>query len=185
SIIYLRICPLLLRGRHSLLSLLELWPILGVNPLKKVPCGVSHLLGIVVINAKDLLRPEESVSTHIPNPTARVGQFLRLRQIRLTSPKSLLRTFALCNVLGQRHYELRYPLGARHKRDVVAHPNRTTVLTQIFFLNLKLSSFSLQQLGDERPVGFAVVLMRYIQKTKCTQLLLRITHDCLVDVIGG
>src|SRR5580704_19459362 len=84
SKIYLRICPLLLRGRHSFLSLLELWSILWVNPLKKVPCGVSHLLGIVVINAKDLLRPEESVGMHIPNPTARVGQFLCFRQISLT-----------------------------------------------------------------------------------------------------
>src|SRR6267154_6644201 len=93
--------------------------------------------------------------------------------------------FALCDVLGQRHYESRYPLGARHKRNVVAYPNRTAVLAQILFLNLKLSSFSLQQLGDERPVGFAVVLMRYVQKIKCTQFLLRVTHDCLVDMIGG
>src|SRR5205807_2157210 len=129
--------------------------------------------------------PEERVSTHIPNPTTRVGQFLRLRQIRLASPKSLFHTFALCNVLGQRHYESRYPLGARYKRNVVAYPNRTAVLAAILFLNLKLSSFSLQQLGDERPVGFAVVLMRYVQKTKCTQFLLRVTHDCLVDMIGG
>src|SRR5882672_5110792 len=56
----------------------------------------------------------------------------------------------------------------------------TLLLTQI-----ELSSFSLQQLGDERPVGFVVVLMRYVQKTKCTQFLLRVTHDCLVDMIGG
>src|SRR5258707_10156267 len=93
--------------------------------------------------------------------------------------------FALCNVLGQRHYESRYTLGARHKRNVVAYPNRTAVLAYILFLNLKLSSFPVQQLGDERPVGFAVVLMRYVQKTKCTQFLLRVTHDCLVDMIGG
>src|SRR5260370_38575341 len=128
SIIYLRRCPRVLRGRYPFPSLPELWSILGVNPLKKVPSGVSHLLGIVVINAKDLLRPEESIGTQIPNPTARVGQFLGLRQIRLASPKSLLHTFALCDVLGQRHYELRYPLRARHKRNVVAHPNRTAVL---------------------------------------------------------
>src|ERR1700735_2645015 len=82
--IYLRISPLLLRRRQSFLSLLESWSILGVNPLKKVPCGVSHMLGIVVINTKDLLRPEESVGTHIPNPTACVSQFLCFRQISLT-----------------------------------------------------------------------------------------------------
>src|ERR1700675_555273 len=93
--------------------------------------------------------------------------------------------FALCNVLGQRHYESRYALGARHKRNIVAHPNRTTVLAAILFLKLNLSSFSLQQLGDERPVGFAVVLMRYVQKTKCMQFLLGVTDDCLVDMIGG
>src|SRR4029077_13438552 len=110
---------------------------------------------------------------------------MRLRQIRLASPKRLLRALALCNVLGQRHYESRYPLGARHKRNVVAYPNRTAVLAQILFLDLKLLSLALQQLGDERPVGFAVVLMRYIQKTKCTQFLLRVTHDCLVDMLGG
>src|SRR5258708_2869055 len=27
--------------------------------------------------------------------------------------------------------------------------------------------------------------MRHVQKTKCTQFLLRVTHDCLVDMIGG
>src|SRR5580693_2223393 len=160
SKIYLRICPLLMRGLHSFLSPLELWSILGVNSVKKVPSAVSHLLGIVVVNAKDLLRPEESVSTHIPNPTARVGQFLSFRQISLTPLQSFFGTFALCNVLGQRHYESRYPLRPRHKRNVVAYPNQTAVLAAILFLNLKLSSFSLQQLGDERPVGFAVVLMR-------------------------
>src|SRR6185369_12719097 len=94
--------------------------------------------------------------------------------------QSLLGAFALCNVLGQRHYESRYPLGARHKGNVVAYPNRTAVLAAILFLNLELSSFSFQQLGDERPVGFAVVLMREAQKIKCTQFLLRVTHDCLV-----
>src|ERR1700732_1296672 len=105
--------------------------------------------------------------------------------MRLASPKSLLRALALGDVLGQRHYESRYPLGARHKRNVVPYPNRTAVLAQILFLNLKLSSFPFQQLGDERPIGFAVVLMRYVQKMKCTQFLLRVTHDCLVDMIGG
>src|SRR5258708_33792272 len=99
--------------------------------------------------------------------------------------QSFFGTFALGDVLGQRHYESRYPLGARHKRNVVAYPNRTAILAAILFLNLKLSSFSLQQLGDERPVGFAVVLMRYVQKMKCAQFLLRVTHDCLVDMIGG
>src|SRR5258708_38478476 len=110
---------------------------------------------------------------------------MRLRQIRLASAKSLLRALALGDVLGQRHYESRYPLGARHKRNVVAYPNRTAVLAAILFLNLKLSSFSLQQLGDERRVGFAVVLMRYVQKINCAQFLLRVAHHCLEDVIGG
>src|SRR5258706_8015336 len=110
---------------------------------------------------------------------------MRLRPVRVASPKSLLRALALGDVLGQRHYESRYPLGARHQRNIVAYPNQTAVLAPILFLNLELSSFSLQQLGDERPVGFAVVLMRYVQKIKCTQFLFRVTHDCLVDMIGG
>src|SRR6201987_906004 len=38
---------------------------------------------------------------------------------------------------------------------------------------------------DESPVGFAVVLMHYVQKTKFTQFLLRVTHDRQVDMIGG
>src|SRR6266404_8560693 len=110
---------------------------------------------------------------------------MRLRQIRLASPQSLLRALALGDVLGQRHYESRYPLGARLQRNVVAYPNQTAVLAAILFLDLKLSSFSLQQLGDERPVGFAVVLMRDVQKTKCAQFLLRVTRHFLVDMIGG
>src|SRR4029077_815686 len=109
---------------------------------------------------------------------------MRLRQIRLTSPKSLLRALALGDVLGQRHYESRYPLGARHKRNVVAYPNRIAVLAAILFLNLKLSSVSLQQLGDEHPVGFAVLLMRYVQKINRTQFLLRVTHHCLEHMIS-
>src|ERR1700758_3846882 len=58
-------------------------------------------------------------------------------------------------------------------------------LAPILFLDLKLSSFSLHQLGDERSVGFAVVLMRYVQKTNCAQFLLRAAHHCLEDAIGG
>src|ERR1700722_15233170 len=61
SKIYLRICPLLPRGLHSFLSALEPWSILGVNSVKKPPSAVSHLLGIEVVNAKNLLRPQESV----------------------------------------------------------------------------------------------------------------------------
>ena len=84
SKIYLRRCPRVLRGRYPFPSLLESWSILGVNPLKKVPCGATHLLRIIVVNAKDLLRPVESVGTQIPNPIASVGQFLCFRQISLT-----------------------------------------------------------------------------------------------------
>src|SRR5258708_31846955 len=93
--------------------------------------------------------------------------------------------FALCDVLGQRHYELRYPLGAWHERDVVAYPNRTAVLAQILLLKLNLSSFSLKQLDDESPVGFAIILVCYVPKRKGTQLLLRVTQHCLVNMIGS
>src|SRR5713101_6918283 len=81
-------------------------------------------------------------------------------KVCFTASQLLFGAFALCNVLRKRHYESRYPLGARHKRNVVAYPNRTAVLAAILFLDLKLSSFSFHQLGDERPVGLAVVLMR-------------------------
>src|SRR5437588_2953336 len=97
----------------------------------------------------------------------------------------MLRTLPLGDVLGQRHYESRYPLGARHQRNVVAYPNETAVLAAMLFLDLKLSSRSLQQLGDERPVGLAVVLMRQIQNVKCAQFLLGVAHHCLENLIGG
>src|SRR5258708_29172137 len=69
--ISLRIHPSLLRGLHFR-SLLDLWSILGVHPFEELRPGGRVFLGFIVINAKNLLRPEETVGTHIPSPTAYV-----------------------------------------------------------------------------------------------------------------
>jgi hypothetical protein len=63
------------------------------------------------------------------------------------------------------------PIRAQHVNitgDGVGHPPKLCLL-----------------LGDERPVGFAVILMRHVQKIECVQFLLRVTHDYLVDTIAG
>src|SRR6202453_4633381 len=108
----------------------------------------------------DFRRHDNGPTGNIEFPAADMAQSLRFEKRFFAATQLCLGTFALRDVLGQRHNELRYPLSARHKRNVVAYPNRTAVLAAILFLDLKLSSFSLHQLGDERPVGLAIVLMR-------------------------
>src|ERR1700735_983198 len=112
----------------------------------------------------DLRRHNNGPTCNIEFPAADMAQSLRFEKRFFAATQLCLGTFALRDVLGQRHKELRYSLRAWHKRNVVAYPNQTAVLAAILFLDLKLSSFFLHQLGDERPVGLAVVLMRYVQK---------------------
>src|SRR5260370_10546296 len=87
SKIILRIQPLFSRGLHSC-SLLDLWSILRVNSFEELWPSGSHFLIFIVINAKNFSRPEENAGTHIPGPTACVGQSLRFGYITLSPPKS-------------------------------------------------------------------------------------------------
>src|ERR1700730_445884 len=67
SKIVLRIQPLLSRGLHSC-SLLDLWSILRVNSFEELWPSGPHFLVFIVINAKNLSRPEENAGTHITGP---------------------------------------------------------------------------------------------------------------------
>src|SRR5258708_15641209 len=81
-----------------------------------LPAGLCFL-GVTLINAKDLLRPEDSAGTHIPSPTSTPGHPLRFRQVTLTHAQFCLRTLALGDV-GYRSHELQAarlaPRGTRH-----------------------------------------------------------------------
>src|SRR3989441_1155549 len=103
----------------------------------------------------------------------------------LGSPQRLFRLFSLRDVFGERHNESRHALRARNERNVVAHPDQAAILASILLLDLKLLSFSLQQLAGERPVGFAVVRMGEVEKRKRPELLLAITYYFLVSAIHG
>src|SRR6267154_6448548 len=97
SKIILRIQPLFSRGLHSC-ALLDLWSILWVNSFEELGPSESHFLIFIVINAKNLSRPEENAGTHIPSPTACVSQFLCFSQITLTPPEFSFCFLALRNV---------------------------------------------------------------------------------------
>src|ERR1700675_4826987 len=100
SKISLRVYPVLLCGLHFRL-LLDLWSILRMNPFQELQPSGPHFVGRIVINAINLFRPEENVSTHIPGPTACMGQFLCFRQVTLTPPKGLSPLFNLTESLFQ------------------------------------------------------------------------------------
>src|SRR5580658_3562906 len=93
--------------------------------------------------------------------------------------------FFFGNVFRQRHYESWPALGARNQRYGVAHPDQAAILASISLLDLKLSSFSFQQLRGERPVGFAVVRVSNIDERKRPEILFAVAHHFLVDRIGG
>src|ERR1700722_10031021 len=79
-----RVYPLL-PGSLYFCSLLDLCSVLGMNPLQELrPCG-THFLRVIAINAKNLLRPEQSTGTHVPGPTPRVAEPLRFGQVCFAS----------------------------------------------------------------------------------------------------
>src|ERR1700737_4502803 len=84
--ISLRIYPVLLGSLHFR-PLLDLWSILWVNPLEELLPSGPNFWWAMVINAKNLLRPEENASRHVPSPTACMGQFLCFSQVTLATPK--------------------------------------------------------------------------------------------------
>src|SRR5271167_4979374 len=94
----------------------------------------------------------------------------------LAMAQRLFRLLSFRDVFGERHDESRHALGARNKRNVVAYPDETPILAPVLLLDLKLSSFSLEELGGKRPIGFAVVLMGDVEKRKRPEFLLVVTH---------
>src|SRR4029077_9697078 len=103
----------------------------------------------------------------------------------LALPQRPFRPFALRDVFGERHYEPRHALGARNQRNVVAHPDQAAVLALILLLDLKLFSFSFEQLVDEIPVVFAMILVGNVEKSELTEFLLGVTQHFLVRRVGG
>src|SRR5438876_5203327 len=100
-------------------------------------------------------------------------------------PQRLFRLFSLRDVFGERHNESRHALRARNQRNVVAYPDQAAILASILLLDLKLLSFSLQQLAGERPVGVAVVFMGDVEKRKRPEFLLGVTYYFLLRAIHG
>src|SRR5271156_396204 len=99
SEITVRVDPLV-PGGLPFRSLLDLWPILRMNPLQELlPSGTCFLRAIAV-NPKNLFRPEQSVGPHIPGPTAGVTEPLRFGQVGFTSPEVLGQELVLRNVYG-------------------------------------------------------------------------------------
>src|SRR5258708_34960401 len=141
SKIILRIQPLFSRGLHSC-ALLDLWSILRVNSFEELWPSESHFLIFIVINAKNFSRPEENAGTHIPGPTARVGQFLCFSQVTLTPPEFSFCFLALGNVSINETEG--YLLGA--KRNAPCHNGNVKAHTVLTLPNgLQLNSVSRNQ----------------------------------------
>ena len=68
SEITLRVDPLVPGGLHFR-SLLDLRPILRMNPLQELPPSGTCFLRAIAVNPKNLFRPEQSIGPHIPGPT--------------------------------------------------------------------------------------------------------------------
>ena len=106
-------------------------------------------------------------------------------QLRLRPPQRLFRLFALGDVFGERHQEPRHALGAGNEGHVVADPDRAAVLASVLLLDLKLRSLSFEQLGDELPIGFAVILVGQLQEGECADFLPGVTQHFLKGGVGG
>src|SRR5277367_2032613 len=99
SKIPVRVYPLL-SGSLYFCSLLDLCSIVRMNPLQKLRPGGTDFLRVIAINAKDLLRPEQSAGRQVPGPTPRVAEPLRFGQVCFTSPEVLGQELVLRNVYG-------------------------------------------------------------------------------------
>src|ERR1700733_3092595 len=69
-----------------------------------------------------LRRHDNGPTGSIEFPAPDMAQSLRFEKRFFAATQLCLGTFALRDVLGQRHKELRYSLRAWHKRNVVAYP---------------------------------------------------------------
>ena len=59
---------------------------------------------------------------------------------------------------------MRHALGARNEGNVVAYPDQAAVFASVLLLDLKLSSLTFEQLGDELPIRFSIILVGELQK---------------------
>src|SRR5271170_5781926 len=66
-----------------------------------------------------------------------------------TYPQRLFGLPPLRYVFGKSHDESLHAFSARNERNVVAYPPQGAILASILLLDLKLLSFSLQQLVDQ------------------------------------
>src|SRR5580704_17737410 len=93
--------------------------------------------------------------------------------------KSLLRPSALGHIYRQCEQKARRSLDSPDDRNAVAHPDQATIFSPRPLLELKLLSFSLNQLHDERAVEIAVIFDSDVDKRELFELIFRITHHFL------
>ena len=79
-------------------SLLDLCSIFRMNPLQKLLPSGTGFLRVIAIDAKNLLRPEQSASMHVPGPTACVTESLGLGKISFASPDGFFRALTFRNI---------------------------------------------------------------------------------------
>ena len=58
-------------------------------------------------------------------------------------------------------------------------------LRRVLLLDLELLSLSFEQLGDEVPIRFAVILVGELQKSKLADFFLGVTQHFLKGGVGG
>src|ERR1700739_3626873 len=130
SEIAVRVCPIVAIGLHFR-TLLNLRPILRMNPFQELLPRGTGFLRAVPVNAKNLFRPEQSAGPHIPGPASHVGQTLPFGKIKLASSQLLgvaaelfFRRFALLNIqtrsiplddvavcIAKGHFPVEHPAG--------------------------------------------------------------------------
>src|ERR1700677_3793948 len=79
-------------------SLLDLCSIFRMNPLQKLLPSGTGFLRVIAIDAKNLLRPEQSASMHVPGPTACVTESLGFGKISFASPDGFFRALMFSNI---------------------------------------------------------------------------------------
>src|SRR5580704_11315002 len=112
--ITLGVHPLLLRRFH-LRPLLNPLPIIRMDPSENIRPTGFYFSRVTLINAKELLRPENSVGPHIPSPTSTPGHSLRFHQIAFAPPERLFRAPAFGDFRRAAH-ELRQFSGRAYNR---------------------------------------------------------------------
>ena len=71
------------------------------------------------------------------------------------------------------------------RETLLRHPDHAAVLASVLLLDLKLLLASFEQLGDELPIGFAMILVSELQKSEFADFLLGVTQHVLIGGVGG